>query len=140
VRLVAEPKRRIREGENGGPARRVEEEEGGGGAGSWQGARPVEAGGVGLARTGGSGRKKTGEEGKPDRWGLVTVLAIQIKSNRSKTIQTNLNSNQTRSNFILSKLDLHKLKKFEIKYFLKDLMRGITFSIGTYPDSRWISK
>jgi hypothetical protein len=31
----------------------------------------------------------------------------------------NLNSNQTHSNFILSKLDLHKLENFEIKYCFK---------------------
>jgi hypothetical protein len=37
-----EPKRRMGEGENGGPARHVEEEEGG--PGSRQDARPVEAG------------------------------------------------------------------------------------------------
>jgi hypothetical protein len=86
-----------------------------------------------------TGKNRGGRE-TADRWGPVTVMAIQIKSNRFKTIQTNLNSNQTRSNFILSKLDLHKIEKFEIKYFLKDLMRGITFSIVTYPDSRWISK
>jgi hypothetical protein len=61
------------------------------------------------------GKNRGGRE-TVDRWGPVTVLAIQIKSNRSKTIQTNLNSNQTRSNFILSKLDLHNLKKFETKY------------------------
>jgi hypothetical protein len=97
-----------------------------------------EAGGVGRARGGGvrKGKNRGGRE-TADRWGPVTVLAIQIKSNRSKIIQTNLNSNQTRSNFILSKLDLHNLEKFEIKYFfLKDLMRGITFSIGTYLDLR----
>jgi hypothetical protein len=91
----------MREGENGGPAQRVEEEEGG--PGSRQGARPAEAGGVERARTG----FRTGE----NRGGRDTVLAIQIKSNRFKTIKTNFNSNQTRSNFILSKLDLHKLEK-----------------------------
>jgi hypothetical protein len=63
-----------------------------------------------------TGKNRGGREAA-DMWGQVTVLAIQIKSNRSKTIQNNLNSNQTRSNFILSKLDLHKLKKFEIKFF-----------------------
>jgi hypothetical protein len=116
VSLVAELKRRIREGENGGPAQRVEEE---GGPGSRQGARPAESGGVGRARAGGpDGRNRGGRE-TADRWGPVTVLAIKIKSNRFKTIQMNLNSNQTRSNFILSKLDLHKLEKFEIKYCFK---------------------
>jgi hypothetical protein len=88
----------------------VEEEEGG--PGSRQGARPAEEGGVGRAR-GGSGWGKTGEEEKPLTGGAVTVLVIQIKSNQSKTIQTNLNSNQTCSNFILSKLDLHKLKNLK---------------------------
>jgi hypothetical protein len=68
-------------------------------------------------RGGGSGRgKNRGGREAADRWGPITMLAIQIKSNRSKTIQTNLNSNQTRSNFILSKLDIQKLEKFEIKY------------------------
>jgi hypothetical protein len=62
----------------------------------------------GRARGVRTGKNRGGREAT-DRWGPVTVLAIQIKSNRSKTIQTNLNSNQTRSNFILSKLDLHKL-------------------------------
>jgi hypothetical protein len=62
-----------------------------------------------------TGKNRGGREAT-DRWGPITVLAIQIKSNRSKTLQTNLNSKQTHSNFILSKLDLHKLKKFEIKY------------------------
>jgi hypothetical protein len=50
--LRVEAERRIREGENGGPARRVEEE---GGPGSRQGARPAEASGVGRARGGGGG-------------------------------------------------------------------------------------
>jgi hypothetical protein len=61
------------------------------------------------ARAGGPDGGNRGGREAADRWGPVTVLAIQIKSNRSKTIQTNLNSNQTRANFILSKLDLHKL-------------------------------
>jgi hypothetical protein len=59
VRLLAELKRRIREGENGGPARRLEEE---GGPGSRQGARPVEAGDVGRARAGGPDREKQGRK------------------------------------------------------------------------------
>jgi hypothetical protein len=80
--------------------------------GSREGARLAEAGGV---RRGPDGKNRGGREAT-DRWGPITVLAIQIKSNRSKTLQTNLNSKQTHSNFILSKLDLHKLKKFEIKY------------------------
>ncbi len=71
------------------------------------------------ARAGGPDGKNRGGRETADRWGPVTVLAIKIKSNRFKTIQMNLNSNQTRSNFILSKLDLHKLEKFEIKYCFK---------------------
>jgi hypothetical protein len=96
----------------------VEEE---GGPGSRQGARPVESGGVGQARAGGGFRtgKNRGGRDTADRWGPVTVQAIKIKSNRFKTIQMNLNSNQTRSNFILFKLDLYKLEKFEIKYCFK---------------------
>jgi hypothetical protein len=93
----------------GGPARRVEEEEGG--PGSRQGAR-CQAGARGGVRTG----KNRGGREAADRWGPGTVLAIQIKSNRSKTIQMNSNLNQIRSNFILPKHDLHKLKKIEIKY------------------------
>jgi hypothetical protein len=85
--------------------------------GAWQPAR--RAGGVGQARAGGPDGENRGGRETADRWGPVTVIAIQIKSNRSKTIQTNLNSNQTRSNFILSKLDLHKLEKFEIKFFFE---------------------
>jgi hypothetical protein len=88
-----------------------------GGVGAWLSTRRA-AGGVGRARAGEgvrTGKNRRGREAA-DRWGPVTVMAIQIKSNRSKTIQTNLNSNQTRSNFILSKLDLHKLEKIEIKY------------------------
>jgi hypothetical protein len=86
--------------------------------GAWLGVWKRKKGGpaVGKAR----GQRRRAHAGGPDggnrggreaadRWGPVTVLAIRIKSNRSKTIQTNLNSNQTRANFILSKLDLHKL-------------------------------
>jgi hypothetical protein len=36
--------------------------------------------------------------------------------NRAKTIQTNLNLNQTHPNFILSKHDFLGIKKFKIKY------------------------
>jgi hypothetical protein len=88
----------------------------GGGAGSRQGARPAEAGGVGRAHAGvQTGKNRKGRE-TADRWVLVTVLAIKIKLNQFKTIQTNLNSNQTRLNFILSKLDLQKVENFELKY------------------------
>jgi hypothetical protein len=70
-----ESKRRMGEGENGGPARCVEEEDGG--SGSWQDARPVKAGGVGWARAGRglSGWGKIGEE-NPLTGGPVTVLAV----------------------------------------------------------------
>jgi hypothetical protein len=71
----------------------------GGGAGSRQGARLAEAGGVGRARAGGPDGENRGGRETADRWGPFTVLAIKIKSNRFKTIQMNLNSNQTRSNF-----------------------------------------
>jgi hypothetical protein len=93
------------------------EEEGGG---AWQPLRHA-AGGGGRCRAGAGGpdgKKNRGGRETADSWGPVTVLTIKIKSNRFKTIQMNLNSNQTRSNFILSKLDLHKLKKFEIKILL----------------------
>jgi hypothetical protein len=64
----------------GGPARRVEEEEGG--PGSRQGARPVEAGGVGRARAGVSVLGKTGEEEKPLTGG-ARVLCWRFKSNQT---------------------------------------------------------
>jgi hypothetical protein len=74
VRLVASSlKRRMGEGENGGPARRVGEEEGG--PGGRQDAWPVEAGGRAREMGVRTGENRGGGEAA-DRWSLVTVLAV----------------------------------------------------------------
>jgi hypothetical protein len=80
-----EPKRRMAEGENGGPTRRVEEEEGGLAIGKTSGRwrRAV----LGRRAPGGSGREKTGEEEEKPLTGGAQLLCWQFKSNQTNPKQ-----------------------------------------------------